>query len=41
MGWDVIDDGFRVIFRDIPTIVEIMKKNIGEIASKNNITIQI
>jgi alkylresorcinol/alkylpyrone synthase len=39
MGWDVIDDGFRVIFsRDIPAIVkEYVKANIEELASRNEL----
>ncbi len=41
MGWEIIDDGFKVIFsKDIPTIVEnLVKPNIGEILNKNNLSV--
>lgn len=41
MGWDVVDDGFKVIFRrDIPTIVrEYVYPNIKELLEKNHLSI--
>jgi len=39
MGWDVVDNGFRVLFsRDIPAIVKnLVKPNIDEILGKNGL----
>lgn len=41
MGWEVKDDGLKVIFsKDIPTIVhDLVRPNIGELASMNGIEI--
>jgi len=41
MGWEIIDEGFKVIFRkDIPAIVtNLVRKNIEEILSANSLTI--
>jgi alkylresorcinol/alkylpyrone synthase len=41
MGWDIIDDGFRVVFsRDIPSIVKnLVKLNIDELLSKNDLAL--
>ena len=39
MGWDIVDDGFRVLFsRDIPTIVrESVRSNIEELLTNNGL----
>jgi len=39
MGWDIVDDGFKVIFsRDIPSIVrDLVKPNIDELLSIHNL----
>jgi alkylresorcinol/alkylpyrone synthase len=42
MGWDIVDDGFKVIFsRDIPTIVkELVYKNIKELLDAHNLEVK-
>lgn len=41
MGWDIVDDGFKVVFsRDIPTIVkEYVDPNIKELLGKHNLSV--